>query len=102
MRTPRMQREIDTIVAKFPGATAVDELGGSVALIISEFPIPPGFTAPTARIAVRIPALYPSEKLDLFWLDPTLATDGGVGFPNVMAQNVDVAGEQWTQISWHD
>jgi hypothetical protein len=53
-------------------------------------------------VAVRIPALYPAEKLDLFWLDPTLARSDGTTLPNVMAQSVSIAGGSWTQISWHD
>ncbi len=102
MRTLRIEREVASIAAKYPGATAVDEPDGSVVLIIPGFPLPAGFSASSTRIAVRIPALYPAEKLDLFWLDPSLARISGVALPNVMAQNVRLAGESWTQISWHD
>ncbi len=102
MRTERINREIATVAEKYPGTRAVDEPGGSVGLIIPELPIPPGFTSTTARILVRIPALYPTEKLDLFWLTPALARSNGAGLPNVMASGVVMANEQWTQISWHD
>lgn len=102
MRTERIGREIATVAAKYPGTCAVDEPTGSVALIIPKLPIPAGFTSATARIVVRIPALYPTERLDLFWLAPTLARDNGAALPNVMQQGVPIADEQWTQISWHD
>lgn len=102
VRTLRVEREIKAIKEKYPGATAVDEPDSSVGLIIPGFPIPPGFSSVTARIAVRIPALYPAEKLDLFWLDPSIGRKDGGSLPNVMSQNVRLAGEQWTQISWHD
>ncbi len=102
MRTERINREIATVAEKYSGTQAVDEPGGSVGLIIPDLPIPPGFTSTTARILVRIPALYPTEKLDLFWLTPALARSNGAGLPNVMASGVVMANEQWTQISWHD
>jgi hypothetical protein len=102
MRTPRIDREIATIAEKYPGAQAIDESDGSVGLVIPEFPLPLGFSTPAARIAVRIPALYPTEKLDLFWLDRTVTRRDGAALPNVMAHNVLVAGESWIQISWHD
>lgn len=102
LRTARIDREIATVAEKYPGTTAVDVPDGSVGLIIPALPIPAGFTGTTARILVRIPAMYPSERLDLFWLAPTLARDNGAALPNVMTHGVPLAGEQWTQISWHD
>jgi hypothetical protein len=102
MHTDRITREITTVAEKYPGVYAVDESTGCVDLIIPAFPIPAGFTSGTARILVRIPALYPTQKLDLFWLTPTLQRSNGAALPNVMAASVPIAGEQWTQISWHD
>lgn len=102
MRTERITREIATVMEKYPGACAVDDPIGCVDLIIPALPIPAGFTSTTARILIRIPALYPTEKLDLFWLTPTLARSNGVGLPNIMASGVPIANENWTQISWHD
>lgn len=102
MRTPRVERELALVRDKHPDAMAVDEAGGTIGLIIPSFPLPSGFTAPSATIAVRIPSLYPSEKLDLFWLDPAIARTDGTALPNVMGREIDVAGRRWTQISWHD
>jgi len=99
MRTDRINREIAAVTDKYPDANAVDEPGGSVGLVIPKFPLPAGFTSEMARIAVRIPALYPTEKLDLFWLDPAVACRDGAQLPNVMTHGVTIAGEQWTQIS---
>ncbi len=102
MRTERINREVATIVEKYPGAYAVDEPSGGVALIIPALPIPVGFTNTNARILMRFPALYPAERLDLFWLTPTLKRSNGAGLPNVMMEGVSIADELWTQISWHD
>lgn len=102
MRTERINREIAAVIEKYPGTQAIDDPAGHTDLIIPALPIPAGFTGATARIVVRIPALYPAEKLDLFWLTPTLGRSDGAGLPNVMAQQVPIAGEVWRQISWHD
>lgn len=102
VRTPRVDRELAALGDKFPGTRAVDEADGSVTVIIPDFPTSASFTAPSTRIAVRVPALYPTEKLDLFWLDPTTTRRNGAALPNLMAQGVALAGEPWTQISWHD
>lgn len=102
MRSERVTREIAAVRDKYPNASEVEESGGATVLIVPTFPLPLGFTAPTARIMVRIPSLYPTEKLDLFWLDPAIQRVNGAGLPNVMATGVSIAGTLWTQISWHD
>lgn len=102
MRTERITREIESVAAKYPGTYAVDDPIGCIDLIIPQYPIPAGFTASTARVLVRIPALFPAEKLDLFWLSPSITRADGTGLANVMANGVPIANEQWTQISWHD
>jgi len=91
VRTERTNREIGAVAEKYSDTCVVDEPSGVVNLIIPEFPIPAGFTSPTARILVRIPALYPAEKLDLFWLAPALARNNGAALPNVMAPMVMIA-----------
>ena len=101
-RTDRINREIATVAEKYPGAYAVDDPSGCVNLIIPALFIPAGFTSGVARILVRIPALYPTEKLDLFWLTTALTRSNGATLPNIMASGVSIADEQWTQISWHD
>jgi hypothetical protein len=102
MRTARIEREIASVCAKYPGARAVDDPTGCVHLILPALPIPTGFTVTAARILVRVPALYPAEKLDLFWMHPAIARSNGAEMPNIMIRGVEVAGEQWTQVSWHD
>ncbi len=102
MRTERIAREIATVAEKYPGTCANDDPSGHIDLIVPELPIPVGFTSSTARIVVRIPALYPTEKLDLFWLTPALRRNDAGVLPNIMIEQVALAGEMWKQISWHD
>lgn len=102
MRTERINREIATVAEKYPGTRAIDDPGGHTDLLIPDLPIPAGFTSATARIIVRISAVYPTERLDLFWLTASLGRTDGGGLPNIMIAQMAIAGEQWKQISWHD
>jgi hypothetical protein len=102
IRSARVLRELEGFTAKYPSSQMVDETDGSITLVIPAYPLPIGFDRPTARIAIRIGSLYPSEKLDLLWVDPTLRRLDGGALPNAMGTNVVLAGQFWTQISWHD
>jgi hypothetical protein len=101
-RSERVQREVQGIVEKYPGSSAIEEASGNLVVTIPAYPIGPGFDRTIVRIAIKVGALYPSEKLDLFWVDPELRRNGGAMLPNVMASDVMLAGQMWTQISWHD
>jgi hypothetical protein len=100
-RSPRVERELAAVTTKYPGSRSVDEGGGTLLVVIPQYPIPPGFDRDAVRIAVRVSALYPAEKMDLFWLDPSMRRRDGGAMPNVMGV-VTLDGESWTQISWHD
>ena len=102
MPTERINRELATLAEKYLDVTTLEEPNGWVNVIISALPIPAGFTSDTARILVRIPPLYPGEKLDLFWLTPNLSRVNGVQLPNIMQPSISYANEVWKQISWHD
>ena len=102
MHSPRLQRELEGVLAKYPGSLAVDEADGSLAVVIPGYPIPVGFNVNSVRIAIRVPRMYPTEKLDLFWVAPDLQRLAGSALPNVMGRDIAMAGQSWTQISWHD
>lgn len=102
MRSARVLRELEAVTAKYPDRHAVDEADGTLTLVIPAYPLPVGFDRTATRVAVRVSDLYPSEKLDLFWVDPKLRRLDGIGLPNVMGTNITLAGQLWTQISWHD
>lgn len=102
IRSARVAREVESITTKYPSAQAVDEADGTLTLVIPAYPLPTGFDRSSVRVAIRISTLYPSEKLDLLWVDPALRRLDGAGMPNVMSGHVVLAGQAWTQISWHD
>jgi hypothetical protein len=101
-RSERVQREVQGIIEKYPGSSILEEASGNLVVTIPAYPIGPGFDRMAVRIAIKVGALYPSEKLDLFWVDPEFGRTGGAALPNVMASDVLLAGQKWTQISWHD
>jgi Prokaryotic E2 family E len=101
IRSARVTRELKAATAKYPEAITIDD-GSGLFLAIPEFPVPTGFTPAPVRLGIKVGALYPAEKLDLFWVDPALRRTDGSALPNVMGTNVSIAGQTWIQISWHD
>jgi hypothetical protein len=101
MRSPRVQREVAAVARKYPDSQALEEAGATL-LVVPGYPVPVGFAPAPVRIALKIGALYPAEKLDLFWVDPDLKRLGGAGLPNIMSPSVQLGGQVWMQISWHD
>ena len=55
--------------------TLVD--GGRRWLIVRGYPLPPGYNAPAADIAVEVPVAYPGSQLDMFYCHPPLALQSG-------------------------
>lgn len=101
MRSPHVQRQLIKVQEKFPDMRVVD-VEGAILLILPTFALPSGFRQSQVRLALRVGALYPSEKLDLFWVEPTLQRLDGAKLPNLMNPDVMLGGEHWMQISWHD
>lgn len=47
-------------------------------LIVSDFPMPPGYNAAACTLAVLIPPSYPTAALDMFFCHPSLSINGSV------------------------
>lgn len=47
-------------------------------LIVSDYPLPLGYNAPTCTLAVLIPPSYPTAALDMFFCHPPLTINGSV------------------------
>lgn len=102
MRSLRVERDLESALAKHLGSYLAEEPSGAITLIVPRFSVPSGFNLSTVRIAIKVPRLYPAERLDLFWVDPALCRNDSKSLPNVMAKNVQMGGLLWQQISWHD
>ena len=51
--------------------------GGRRWLIIREYPLPLGYRAPAADVAIEVPVSYPGAQLDMFYCHPLLALQTG-------------------------
>jgi hypothetical protein len=102
MLSPRVQREVDAAIAKYPGGVAVAEADGSTVLVIPNYPAGSGFNRSHVDIAIKVGVMFPAEKLDLLWVEDDLRRVDGSMPGNVMVNGVQLAGRTWMQISWHD
>lgn len=50
-------------------------------LIISNYPVPPGFNLKHCDLAVEIPSTYPAAELDMFYCSPPLFREDGAAIP---------------------
>jgi hypothetical protein len=81
----------------FPG-TRIDR--GAQAVVVPDFPLPPGWSHPTTDVLFLIPATYPGGCPDNICARPDLVTACGMTPGN--SQGVQQhAGRPWLQLSWH-
>lgn len=50
-------------------------------LLINDYPLPQGYTHQHVRLALLIPAGYPSTEIDMFYLYPAVGLTSGVAIP---------------------
>jgi E2/UBC family protein E len=79
-----------------PWETAVT--GGANWLFLHQFPVPDGYTTPTAILGVRL-AAYPRGVLDMVYFDPPLARRDGNPIAGLSSLAVD--GRTFQQWSRH-
>ncbi|KWO58916.1 multiubiquitin domain-containing protein [Burkholderia territorii] len=59
-------------------------------LLIHNYPLLPGYTPTTSKLALDIPIDYPQAQLDMFYFAPAVSRSDGVAIPNVHIQaNID-------------
>lgn len=69
-------------------------------LILPEYRLPPGYTAETVAVAMRIPGPYPAAEIDMFYCYPPLSLKSGAQIPQT-SSGVDIGGRQFQQWSRH-
>lgn len=68
-------------------------------LVISDFPIPPGYNVDRATIALRIEPLYPQTQIDMAYVSPPLVRRDGGSINGLSPLTID--GESFQQWSRH-
>jgi hypothetical protein len=78
----------------------VIEEGQEIGIIFVKFPIPESIWNRTVVDLLVVAHLaYPNSKLDMFWVDPTIALKNG-NTPKATT-NANRFGRAWQQFSWH-
>ena len=73
--------------------------GGTLWLLVHDWPVPDGYTVPTVSVALRLTG-YPSGALDMAWFSPALARrDGGPIRATSVRTTID--GRAWQRWSRH-
>lgn len=69
-------------------------------LVVDSYPLPAGYTTNACRIAVEVPAQYPTAEIDMFYCHPPLALASGV--PLAACEHIEtIDGLQWQRWSRH-
>jgi hypothetical protein len=69
-------------------------------LILPQYRLPPGYTAETTIVAMRVPGPYPAAEIDMFYCYPPLSLTSGAPIPQ-LSGGVDIGGRQFQQWSRH-
>lgn len=78
--------------------TVID--GGRRWLMLRGYPLPKGYTALTADIAVEIPVSYPGAQLDMFYCYPPVSLTSGAVVPQTQSQET-ISGRVFQRWSRH-
>ena len=75
------------------------EAGGWTFLVISDYPLPTGFTPNRVQLLVKLPPGFPDAAPDMFWVRPAVRTACGC-LPRSTC-NERLLGKEWQRFSWH-
>ncbi|MDM0053822.1 multiubiquitin domain-containing protein [Variovorax sp. J22R115] len=85
--------------ANHPNWEAIAE-GGQQWLILSDYPLPEGFSQRSVAVALEIPPTYPMAQIDMFYLHPEVTLQGGGQVPATEAR-VNIRGKSFQRWSRH-
>jgi hypothetical protein len=87
---------VDVGIEKFECLAQPD---GWIFLLISNFPLPEGYSAGNVELLVKLPPGFPDAAPDMFWVSPDVRTKTG-GIPQGTTYE-PLLGKQWQRFSWH-
>lgn len=79
---------------------ATQDEQGWTCLVITGWPLPPGYTRRTADLLLRLSPGYPDIPLDMWWFDPAVMRADGQGVPQTEVQE-QILGRIWQRWSRH-
>lgn len=69
-------------------------------LIVTNYPVPPGYDQASCRLAVDVPPSYPTAQIDMFYCDPPLTISNGT-VPAATDSRVAIGGVPFQRWSRH-
>ncbi len=75
------------------------EANGWEYLIISDYPLPEGFTPNRVQLLVKLPPGFPDAGPDMFWVFPAVRTPSGCAPRSTCSERL--LGKDWQRFSWH-
>ena len=67
-------------------------------LVISNYPVAPGYQVSTVKLALLVPLTYPQAQIDMFHVFPALSKRDGGAIPNLMEQIIgNVPFQTWSR-----
>lgn len=73
--------------------------GQTLVVIIHDWPLPSGYNVKSATLALKLPASFPDDQIDMVYFAPSISRVDGVGIPNLTAETI--CGELFQQWSRH-
>jgi hypothetical protein len=75
--------------------------GGLVCVVISGWPLPPGYAPERTDLLLRLPAGFPDAAPDMYWCEPFIRVVATGSFPQAADQMETHLGRTWQRFSRH-
>lgn len=93
-------REAATMLEEDGYTVSLHEEKDLALLVIENYALPPGWSKPSTRLLLKLPASFPLGQPDMFWVDEDLKLEGGTVAKQ--AEQVEtLLGQPWRRFSWH-
>ncbi len=93
----QIEEQFERLKEDFPSAS-IQQQGEGHWLEVDGVGLPSGWNPPQCRIAVDIPASFPTAKPDGFWLEPGLTAPAG--FPAPPGSGEPRCGRVWAKVCY--
>jgi hypothetical protein len=79
----------------------VNEVGGTVHLVLKNYHIPEHYTPQTVELLLQLPPNFPTIHPDMFWMTPEVRRSDNGAYPVNADQFYDYGGRRWQRWSRH-
>ena len=96
-----LQTQFEILKESYPQALMEELPSGAVLIIISDFPVPTGWSKDNATLRFLAPVGYPFAKPDCFWVDSDFRLKNGAMPKNAQIQVIPEVDGSYSWFSWH-